>query len=126
VLFQQFTSEGVSVMTEPELHWTGASGKKYGYWSNELPYSCKPNQNGNYIFAKLVNNVWEPVYIGQGDINDRVNDETHYNCAVAKGATHVHVHTRSTEKDRIAEEQDLLAGHPIAYAPVGCNEKVGG
>ena len=113
-------------MAEPELYWTGASGKKYGYWSKKLPFSCDPNQDGNYIFCKVVNNVWVPVYIGQGDINDRVNDRPHYNCATGKGATHVHVHTNSAEKDRLSEEQDLLAGHPQAYAPTGCNNKTGG
>ena len=113
-------------MAEPELYWSGASGKKYGYWSKKLPFSCDPDQDGNYIFCKVVNNVWVPAYIGQGDINDRVNDETHYKCATGKGATHVHVHTNSVEKDRLAEEQDLLAGHPQAYAPTGCNNKTGG
>lgn len=113
-------------MAEPELHWTGASGKKYGYWSKKLPFSCAPNQDGNYIFCMVTNNAWVPVYIGQGDIHNRVNDETHYKCATGKGATHVHVHTNKVEKDRLAEEQDLLAGHPQAYAPTGCNNKTGG
>ena len=110
----------------PEIFWTGASGHQYGYWSKALPYSCNPGQDGNYIFTKLVNNVWIPIYIGQGELNDRVNDPTHYNCATGKGATHVHVHTMGREEDRLAEEQDLLAGHPDAYAPKGCNEKKGG
>jgi len=110
----------------PELFWTGASGEKYGYWVKKLPFSCDPEQNGNYIFAKVVNNVWLPVYIGQGDINNRVNDRVHYKAAVNKGATHVHVHTNPTERDRTSEEQDLLQGHPEAYAPTGCNQKQGG
>lgn len=113
-------------MAEPELYWTGASGTKYGYWVKKLPFSCDQGQNGNYIFSKLVNKVWIPVYIGQGDINDRVSDRTHYNAAVSKGATHVHVHTNATERDRTSEEQDLLRGHPEAYAPKGCNQKEGG
>jgi len=113
-------------MVTPELYWSGASGKSYGYWSKNLPYSCNPGQNGNYIFTKIVNNVWLPIYIGQGDINDRINDPIHYSCAVSKGATHVHAHTNPTEADRLEEEQDLLAGHPDSYAPIGCNEKEGG
>jgi len=91
-----------------------------------LPYTCNKGQDGNYIFTKTTNNIWVPIYIGQGDLNDRTNDSTHYGCAVGKGATHVHVHLNPKEEDRIAEEQDLLAGHPDAYAPTGCNEKVGG
>ena len=113
-------------MSTPELHWSGASGKKYGYWSKELPFSCDEGQDGNYIFTKIVNNVWVPIYIGQGDLNDRTNDPTHYKCATGKGATHVHVHTNSKKQDRLDEEDDLLDGHPSAYAPIGCNEKIGG
>lgn len=113
-------------MATPELYWTGASGTKYRYWSKELPYSCKPDQDGNYIFTKIVNDKWIPIYIGQGDINDRVNDETYYNYSIGKGATHVHVHTNSTEADRLDKEQDLLEGHPSAYKPAGCNKKMGG
>ena len=113
-------------MATPELYWTGKSGTKYGYWSKQLPFSCNPGQDGNYIFAKIVNNVWVPIYIGQGDLHDRVNDPTHYKCATGKGATHVHVHTNTKEQDRLNEESDLLAGHSNAYAPTGCNQKVGG
>jgi hypothetical protein len=120
------TGGGDGIMAGHDLYWSGASGKKYGYWNYQLPFSCDPGQNGNYIFTRIINNVWLPIYIGQGDINDRVNDETHYSCPIEKGATHVHVHTNSIEKDRIAEEQDLLAGHPQAYEPTGCNEKPGG
>lgn len=75
---------------------------------------------------KIENNVMLPVYIGQGDLNDRVNDTTHYKCAIAKGATEVHLHLTSNEQDRLKEEADLLAGHPNAYAPTGCNRKPGG
>lgn len=113
-------------MATPEVYWSGASGARYGYWVMVLPYSCNPGQDGNYIFTKVVNKVWIPIYIGQGDINERVNDQKHYKCAIGKGATHVHVHTKAAEKDRLAEEQDLLAGHPDAFAPNGCNEKKGG
>lgn len=114
-------------MAEPEFYWTGASGKQYAYWSYKLPFSCDAVQNGNYIVTKIVDKVWFPIYIGQGDLNDRVNDETHYSCAIRKGATHVHVHLNPIEKNRIAEEQDLLAGvSSYVYAPTGCNEKPGG
>jgi hypothetical protein len=113
-------------MAIPDLYWVGASGLKYGYWVRELPFSCNPGQDGNYIFCKVVNNFWVPLYMGQGDINDRVNDRLHYKAAAGKGATHVHVHTNANEIDRASEEQDLLRGHPEAYAPKGCNKKEGG
>src|SRR2546425_927627 len=101
-------------------HWKKFSAQSLPAYCSEktcikkLPFSCDQGQNGNYIFSKVVDKLWIPVYIGQGDINDRVNDRTHYNAAVGKGATHVHVHTNATEKDRTSEEQDLLRGHPEA------------
>lgn len=32
------------------------------------------NEDGNYIFAKLVNNKWQPIYIGQGVLGERIGD----------------------------------------------------
>ena len=113
-------------MAEPDLYWTGASGKKYGYWVKKLPYHCNAGQDGNYMFCKVVSNEWVPVYIGQGDIDNRVNDPTHYQCATGKSAQHVHVHTNSSERDRLAEEDDLLSNFHMAYEPTGCNRKLGG
>ncbi len=113
-------------MESPDILWPGKSGTKYGYWIKKLPYSCNPNQNGNYIFAKAVNSSWIPVYIGQGDLDTRINDPAHNRCAISKGATHVHVHKTATESARRAEEQDLLAEYDMAYAPTGCNEREGG
>jgi hypothetical protein len=110
-------------MSTAEVYWNGASGKKYKYWLKQLPYYCDPEQNGNYIFAKIVDRVWIPIYIGQGDIGNGVNDETHYLCAITRGATHVHVHTNHAEEERALEEQDLLMANPCAYAPTGCNKK---
>jgi len=52
---------------KPDLYWSGLSGKQYGYWVKPLPFKCDPDQLGNYIFSKVVNNVWIPIYIGQGD-----------------------------------------------------------
>jgi hypothetical protein len=43
---------------EPEVTWTGASGKQYKYWA----YPRHPNVNkvdGNYIYAKLVNGRYQ-------------------------------------------------------------------
>ena len=84
---------------------------------------------GNYIYAKVVNNVWVPVYIGQGDLSVRCTTNHHQTeCINSKAATHVHVHSHKTpdEAARLAEERDLLAGHPEAYSPKGCNVKEGG
>ncbi len=113
--------------TNETCDWTGASGKRYTYHVYSLPTSFNVNQNGNYIFAKIVNNRWVPIYIGQGDLGNRISDNHHQaKCIVNKGATHVHVHLNTTESARTAEESDLLASYTNAYAPNGCNEKSGG
>ena len=41
-------------------------------------------------------------------------------------ATHVHLHLNATKKDRLREEQDLLANYTDALAPGGCNVSLHG
>ncbi len=108
--------------------WKGASGKGYTYWIYSIPASFNPRQNGNYIYTKVVNNMWTALYIGQGDLSERTNIDNHHQsrCLKSKGATHVHVHLNASEANRTAEEKDLLAKHLEAYQPTGCNEKAGG
>ena len=108
--------------------WVGDSGTEYSYFIHALPVSFDPNQNGNYIFSKKNSNgKWVPIYIGEGDLADRVNDNHHQAaCINRKGATHVHVHLNASKANRKAEEEDLLAHYTNAYAPSGCNEKEGG
>ena len=108
--------------------WIGKSGTEYTYFVHALPIGFDPNQDGNYIYSKKnENGKWVPIYIGQGDLADRVSDHHHRaRCVARKGATHVHEHVNAREEDRTAEEQDLLARYTNAYAPNGCNEKEGG
>jgi len=103
--------------------WEGASGKKYNYSVHKFHLSFKDDPVGNYIFCKFVKGEWVPIYIGEGIINDRKEDEEHKTCALGKGVTHIHAHKNSIEENRCAEEQDLLAAHPEAYDPIGCNVK---
>jgi hypothetical protein len=59
-----------------------------------------------------------------GDLTQRAAMERdRASCIEAKGATHVHVHVNFDQKDRLAEEQDLLNNFPQAYAPDGCNKE---
>ena len=108
-------------------NWVGASNTSCTYYIHEMPVTFSAGQSGNYIFAKLVNNLWFPIYIGQGDLADRISDQHHQMaCILRKGATHVHVHTNSIEHHRLNEEADLLDNYPMAFAPIGCNQKGGG
>ena len=109
-------------------NWTGASGIEYTYYLWPLPADFSPDQNGNYIFSKKnAEGKWVPVYIGEGDLADRVTDSHHQvSCIQNKSATHVHVHLNDNDKARKAEEADLLARYTNACKPGGCNEKIGG
>jgi len=115
-------------MAEMVSHvWVGASGREYRYFVYALPYGFKGGQDGNYIFARQEpEGKWVPVYIGQGDLGDRVGNHHRAECIRRKGATHVHARLNASEADRREEEGDLLAAHPEAYVPAGCNEKEGG
>ena len=116
-------------MSEPQqVQWAGASGTKYTYYVYALPSNLSEGQDGNYIYAKIENNSWKPIYVGEGDLGMRTKIDNHHQaaCLKSKGATHVHAHKNGVEKDRLAEEQDLLANYPQAYKPTGCNEKTGG
>jgi len=108
--------------------WNGASDKQYTFWVYPLTTGLSNGQDGNCIYTKVVNNTWIVLYIGQGDLGDRTDIEKHHQsrCLKSKGATHVHAHKNPRESDRTAEEKDLLAGHPNAYQPTGCNESIRG
>lgn len=112
----------------PTCTWVGASGAKYTYYIHSLPVNFRSNQDGNYIYSKQnVLGQWVPVYIGQGDLASRVSDAHHQADAIRrKGATHVHVHVNLDETARTFEESDLLGNYPGAYAPTGCNQRLGG
>lgn len=111
----------------PTCIWIGASGTKYTYHIHELPVTFSPNQLGNYIYAKLVDSKWAPIYVGEGDLRDRVSANHHKaKCIADNGATHVHEHLNPVDETRKNEETDLLARYTNAYSPFGCNEKLGG
>ena len=111
----------------PTYDWKGYSGKIYTYFTYILPADFDPNQPGNYIFSRQnTQGTWLPIYIGQWDLNDRVNFHHQIECIRQKGATHFHCHKNSIENDRLEEESDLLANHSQAYKPTGCNELPGG
>ena len=108
--------------------WIGASGTSYTYDIHQLLVSFNDDQLGNYIYSKLnANNRWVPIYIGEGDLGDRISDSHQQAlCIEDKGATHVHVHLNSSKEATTAEEEDLLARYTNAYKPTGCNVKRGG
>lgn len=108
---------------EPELYtlWKGDFFTKYKYFVYQLPCSFGPEQIGNYIFAKVVNNSWKAIYIGEGDLHVAANFSSAATCAREKGATHFLTHINTIEKRRIAECNELLSRYTDCYKPKGCN-----
>lgn len=90
--------------------WRGASCRTYTYWIYSLSAKLSSGQDGNYIYTKIVNQYWQPIYIGQGDLGDRTDVNTHHQsiCLKSKGVTHVHAHVNSREADRLAEGRIFL------------------
>lgn len=111
----------------PSVDWIGASGNAYTYFIHNLSNFPTFAADGNYIYAYQTGDGWVPIYIGQGDLADRIGPSHHkWNCIISKRATHVHTHRNGLESSRLSEESDLLAAWPVAYAPAGCNEVRGG
>jgi len=112
----------------PTCRWVGASGTNYAYFILKLPAKFKEGQDGNYIYSKKnTEGKWVPIYIGEGDLDDRVSDNHHQaTCIKQKGTTHIHVHLNAKKEERKFEERDLLFRYAKAYKPNGCNEKPGG
>lgn len=96
---------------EATINWVGQSGKDYKHWIFPLSASFKP-VGGNYIFAKETQpGYWSPVYIGQtSDLSERFDNHHAMVCAKRNGATHIHAYSNDNEKQRLAEEMDLI-GH---------------
>ena len=103
--------------------WNGGDGKEYDFniWPNTQVFN---HMQGNYIFAKKNRNGdWEAIYIGEGYLDDRTQDEKHLKCANQKGFTHYHTHRNEDENVRKEEEENLIEGNPECLDENGgCNE----
>jgi hypothetical protein len=80
--------------------WIGISGESYVFGVFPINTNFTPSIDGNYIFAKQLQDGWHAVYIGEGDIKDRTEDHIHEGCVVEKGATHIHVHPNNNKNER--------------------------
>lgn len=99
--------------------WLGKTKTKYEFKVFPRNQQLK-HVKGNYIFAKLINNTWEAVYIGEGYLDERTQDPEHLECASNKGFTHYHVHSHENDITRKLEEENLIAGN------IECLEENGG
>ncbi|WP_430816354.1 hypothetical protein [Carboxylicivirga sp. RSCT41] len=113
-------------MEKKIISWPGAYGKQYEFEIFDLDVIFPAGARGNYIFARRTPTGWDAVYIGEGILQERVQDVVHRSHAIKKGATHIHAHFNINEYSRKAEEEDLLTVHTEAYTPKGCNVKKDG
>ncbi|MCG7923252.1 MAG: hypothetical protein N0C81_14850 [Candidatus Thiodiazotropha lotti] len=102
------------------IDWPGLSGKNYTYFIYQLPHNSFKKSPGNYIFCKVVNNEWVPVYFGETeDLSERFDTHHASACIKRNGASHIHVHiTRGDKRVRLAEETDLRQHYETA-----CNKQ---
>lgn len=98
----------ISPKPDPDFIWKSRSGRAYSYKKYPIGTNFRAVP-GNYIFAKVVNGSWSPIYIGEtGDLSDRFADHHQLLCIKSNGATHIFVHVSSTTRQlRIDEETDL-------------------
>jgi len=101
----------------PTAIWTGKSAARYKYWVYQLGTSMK-QVDGNYIYARSYqradgNWYWKAIYIGEGNLSDRSDLDSHHrgDCIRINRATHFHAHTNASNKARLDEETDLRASH---------------
>lgn len=108
--------------------WTGVSGRKYVMDAYTLDTQFIEGIEGNYVFAKPGNNEGhiDAVYIGEGKLKDRIEFRINDGCVLRKGADRVCVRVEGNEQIRKSIEDDLLEANTCAYAPIGCNVKIGG
>ena len=84
--------------------WYGTSQQQYRYFIYPLPASFKDDQPGNYIFAKVVNGEWWPVYIGQGDLGVRIGNGLYLRSNDSAGKLHQRCRCASTCVDFMCKE----------------------
>lgn len=102
--------------------WKGKSGTPYDFEAHPKGTTFK-NVDRNYIFAQETQSGWNTIYIGEGNLKDRMQDKEHLDCATKKGFTHYHVHTNSDEENRKFEETDLMSKHiGCLFENGGCNK----
>lgn len=96
-----------------EVVWAGRSGKRYSYWYHQIGTVTFKDEPGNYIYAKLTNQGWAPIYIGETQtLSDRIARHEKRERALRHGATHIHAHTTpGIRQARLDEETDLRGNY---------------
>jgi predicted GIY-YIG superfamily endonuclease len=94
------------------VNWTGASRKSYSFDVYTLDTRFNEAECV-YLYTKTVNNVYQPIYVGQTSqlatrLDQHANgDEDSDKCIQRSGATHLHVHLLKLESSRFTVETDI-------------------
>ena len=98
----------ISTTTTRTIRWLGQSGQQYEYLIYPLGTNFK-SAPGNYIFAREQSNGFVPIYIGQtSDLAERFDYHHKIGCIRKLEATHIHVHSNTSQSARLNEERDLV------------------
>lgn len=91
------------------VRWTGLRAG-YDFVVFDLNTAKWNDVPGVYVFCKVVNDRWQPVYIGQcGSFLTRISQAHHkWRAVLLHGATHVHAMVERDERARLQIEADLL------------------
>jgi excinuclease UvrABC nuclease subunit len=96
----------------------GGSGAKYTFELYPWGTTFKPVA-GVYAVLRRDPDGYAVIYVGETrDLSERLQNHEHSRCFVNHGRTHIAVHQKSVERDRLAIEQDLIA----SYQPP-CNQQ---
>ncbi len=106
--------------------WIVSNNKSYTFKDYSIDHVFDDKLVGNYIFAKRYNNRLKAIYIGEGEIKNRVSYRINDGCVIRKGADVICVMENYNESSRKQIESDLLATNIDSYSPTGCNIKFGG
>ena len=89
-----------------KLLWEGATGYSYQYSVYPISDVTPPDEDGNYIFCRaefLADKriKYNAIYIGQGNLKDRVSDNHHkIDCIRGKNPTHVCLRINTIDRER--------------------------
>lgn len=86
----------------------------YTYFVHKLSTRFNPFQYGNFVVARKKGDHWEPLFIGEGDLNEQLDNLKQTVKLKKLGATHIHAHVNGMTEYRRAEKEDLLIRYPSA------------
>jgi hypothetical protein len=91
------------------VDWPGSAGIKLRFWFVDLSLARLIRQPGVYIFVRLTNQGWLPVYIGiADDLVDRLTNHDRWAEAQRLGATHLMAKGLADRAAREAMERHLI------------------